>query len=59
MLIINELERCPTRSDNTYFASNEQAWLAAFTVVFCLGHVKKNLNFNYTKIDQRKVLIMF
>ena len=33
-LIINELRRCRTRSDNAYFANNEQALLAIITAVF-------------------------
>ena len=41
-LIINELGRCPTISDNVYFANNEQASLA-FTAVLCFAHVKHNL----------------
>ena len=40
-LIINELVRCPTRSDNLYFANNEQASLA-FTAVFCFAHAEHN-----------------
>ena len=41
-LIINELGRCPTRSDNVYFVNNEQAWLA-FTAAFCFTHAEYNL----------------
>ena len=26
--MVNELERCPTRSENVYFANNEQASIA-------------------------------
>ena len=36
-MIINELGLCPTRSNNVYFANNEQASLA-FTDVFCFAH---------------------
>ena len=32
--MINKVGRCPTRSDNVYFATNEQAWLA-FTAAIC------------------------
>ena len=39
---INELERCPTRSDNVYFANNEQSSLA-FTAAFCFAHTEHNL----------------
>ena len=35
-LIINELGHCLTRPDNVYFANNEQALLAIFTVVCCV-----------------------
>ena len=42
-LIINELEHCLTRSDNVYFANNEQASLAVFTAAFCFAHTEHNL----------------
>ena len=42
-LIINELGRCPTRTDNIYFANNEQASLAVYTVVFCFTQTEHNL----------------
>ena len=38
-LIINELGRCPTRSDNVYFAINEPA-LLAFTAALCFANVE-------------------
>ena len=41
-LIINELGRCPTRSDNVCFDNNEQASLA-FTAAFCFAHAEYNL----------------
>ena len=41
--MINELARFPTRSDNVYFANNEQASIAAFTAVFCFTHAKYHL----------------
>ena len=41
--MINELGRCPTRSENVYFANNEQASIAVFTAVFCFTHAKHNL----------------
>ena len=37
-LMINELARFPTRSENVYFAKNEQASIAVFTAVFCFTH---------------------
>ena len=43
MLIINELVRCLTRSDNLYFADNEQASLA-FTAAIYLAHAEHNLH---------------
>ena len=41
-LIINEVGCCPARSDNVYFANNEEASLA-FTAAFCFAHAKHNL----------------
>ena len=41
--MINELARSPTRSENVYFANNEQASIAVFTVVFCFTHAEHNL----------------
>ena len=41
-LIINELGLCPTRSNNVYFANNEQVSLA-FTDVFCFAHAQHNV----------------
>ena len=40
-LMINEFARSPTRSENVYFANNEQA--VVFTAVFCFTHVKHHL----------------
>ena len=37
--MINELARSLTRSDNVYFAVNEQV----FTAVFCFTHVRHHL----------------
>ena len=42
-MIINKLGRCPTRSENVYFANNEQASLSVFNAGFCFEHVKYNL----------------
>ena len=42
-LIINELGRCPTKSDNVYFANNEQASLAVYTAAFCFAHAEHNI----------------
>ena len=41
--MINELGRCPTRSENVYFANNEQASIAVFTAVFCFTYAEHNL----------------
>ena len=38
-----ELGRCPTISDNFYFAGNEQESLAAFTAAFCFAHAEHKL----------------
>ena len=40
--MINELSRSSTRSENVYFAKNEEASIAAFTAVFCFTHGKHN-----------------
>ena len=42
-MIINEPARCPTRSDNIYFANNEQVSLAVIMVVLCFTHAEHNL----------------
>ena len=42
--MINELVRSPSKSENVYFANNEQASIAVFTAVFCFTHAKTNLN---------------
>ena len=42
-MIINKLGSCPTRSDNVYFANNEQASLAIFTAVSCFRHAEHTL----------------
>ena len=42
-LVVNEIGHCPTRSENIYFANNEQAWMTVFTTVFCFTHVEHNL----------------
>ena len=41
--MINELARVPTRSNNAYFANNEQASIAVFTAVFCFTHAEHYL----------------
>ena len=41
--MINELRSCPTRSENFYFAINEQAWIAVFPAVFCFIHAEHKL----------------
>ena len=41
-LMINKVGRCPTRSDNVYFANNEQASLA-FNDAICFVHAEHNL----------------
>ena len=42
-LIITELGRFPTRSDNVYFANNKQAALAVFTFTFYFALAEHNL----------------
>ena len=41
--MINKLAGSPTRSENVYFANNEQASTAVFTAVFCFKHAKYHL----------------
>ena len=41
--MINELTGSLTRSENVYFANNEQALIAVFTAVFCFTHAKHHL----------------
>ena len=41
--MINELARSLTRSENAYFASNEQASISVFTAVFCFAHAEHHL----------------
>ena len=41
--MINELTRLLSRSDNVYFANNEQASIAVFTAAFCFTHADHHL----------------
>ena len=41
--MINKLGRYLTRSENVYFANNEQASITVFTDVFCFMHAKHYL----------------
>ena len=41
--MINEISSCLTRSENIYFAKNEQASIAVFTAVFCFIHAEYHL----------------
>ena len=34
----------PTKSENVYFANNEQPSIAVFIAVFCFTHAKQNLS---------------
>ena len=38
--MINELAGPPARLENVYFANNEEASIADFTVAFCFTHVE-------------------
>ena len=40
---MNSSKKSITRSNNIYFANNEQASIAVFTAVFCFTHAKYNL----------------
>ena len=41
--MINELVGSPTRSENVYFANNEQTSIAVFNAVFCFTHAEHHL----------------
>ena len=41
--MINELTGSPSRSQNVYFANNEQASIAVFTAVFSFTHAEHHL----------------
>ena len=41
--MINELARFPTRSENVYFANNEQASITVFTAVLCFTYAELHL----------------
>ena len=41
--MISKFGHCPTRSENFFFANNEQASIAVFTAMFCFTHAKYNL----------------
>ena len=41
--MINELAGSQTRSENAYFANNEQALIAVFTAVFYFTHAEHHL----------------
>ena len=41
--MISELTGSPTRSENAYFANNEQASIAVFSAVFCFTHAEHHL----------------
>ena len=41
--MINKLAGSSTRSENVYFANNEQASIAVFTAVFCFIHAEHHL----------------
>ena len=41
--MINELAGSSNRSENVYFANNEQALVTVFTAVFCFTHAQHHL----------------
>ena len=41
--MINELAGSPTRSENVYFANNEQLSIAVFTAVICFTHAEHHI----------------
>ena len=60
-LLINQLGRCSTRSENVYFVNNEQVLIVVFTAVFCFRHTEHNsirLKL-YNNCDKGKLLTVF
>ena len=51
-LLINQLGRCSTRSENVYFVNNEQALIVVFTAVFCFDIP------NITQLDLNYIIIV-
>ena len=41
--MIKEIAGSPTRSENVYFAYNEQASIVVFIAVFCVAHAEHHL----------------
>ena len=41
--MINEVAGSPTKSENAYFANNEQTSIAVFAAVFCFTHAEHDL----------------
>ena len=41
--MVNELSHSPTRSENVYFANNEEASIEVFTAVFCFTRAEHNV----------------
>ena len=41
--MINKIAGSPTRSENIYFANNEQASIVVFTAAFCFTHTENHL----------------
>ena len=41
--MINKIAGSPTRSENIYFANNEQASIVVFTAAFCFTHAEHHL----------------
>ena len=54
-LMINEFAGSPTRSENVYFANNEQASITVFTAAFWFAHAEHHLIKLKLIIDQRKL----
>ena len=51
---MNSSKKSTTRSNNIYFANNEQASIAVFTAVFCFAHAEHDLI--KLTFDQHKLL---
>ena len=41
--MIDELAGSPTRSENVYFANNDQISIAVFAAMFCFTHAEHHL----------------
>ena len=53
--MINELACFPTRSENVYFANNEQASIVVFAAVFCFALAEHLIKLKLKLLNQIKL----